>query len=1064
MPSTFSLSNEFSKQTVLENTSMTYASLEDAKKREDDAISNERIQNGNRILETYEVTSEAISGGMGSVWRVHHNSWNTDLAMKRPQPRFFAEGSEGRKEQFIKECENWINLGLHPNIVSCYYVREIGGVPTIFSEWMDNGSLKDRIADGSLYEGTEAEVQERILDIAIQAARGLQYSHENGLIHQDMKPGNLLLSKDWDAKVADFGLAKAKEQLDDKSDTAKTTGYTLAYCPAEQANGDKPEKWMDVYAWALTVLEMYAGKRLWERGLEANERIKEYFSKCKYVVQNDLQALLDYCLTDKPDGFAKLVDMLLEIYKNGTDSVYPRPGFTSSAVSADNQNNYALSMLDLGLQNVALETWNNTIAKNPDHAQSVINRAFFLWRNAQMTDLDVMQIINSFPNPDEKAEALEHLALERGVKVLTDSGAIPAEIQLGTYGVDPLNSVYESDDTIWITANSKLFAYDTLSGEEKLCLTDRELGSYASFLAITNDRKELITGRDPIVRYRIADHLVREIFLEEPPIAEKTSKYPQDISTRNGKQYILTGSQINREDMWLEENDDVLCVLEKSEWADADEYKKYDRWRSINSISGGSKPDWMAPKYTCKETYAVLRFRFDDDTHARLFEIQKHEADTRRFEGEQRQWRIKKGFDYFGGERDELTANDTGRVVRTLGRFYPVCAIRPDGKQFCYSHEHDRLAKVWLCPTPELSLRNPWYMMSRIKEIGTIVEEDEQSKVLSEKFERTFESGDYVRALRCFEEYRELPDHQDWASTVQMEKQINSVCERRSLHHYHFVYSSEDSSGFELSALQPQWISYGWSTYLHEGSQFSSDELDGIAHKAEEIVKSKLPIKYRTDFGEKRKLVKDGMNSVKCTMIKEDYSEAYVCAYHAKDDDRDVVIWVDMLNGTVKVVAMDCGSPYIAPDGRTLALVARRTRILRDSLIGYEIQAPDDIKYAKFSPDSNFLLISRSHIGGYVLLSVIPEKREREPFEVQQIQLPTRLMPRFEPGKPYIPSYVHFSPDGFHLIMVNKPWGHKGDDQIIPWLRLSYDYAVPKSRKDNCANKKSIISKLFGKH
>ena len=98
-----SFSNTISKQTVLEKTSMTYASLEDAKKRENDAISNERIQNGDMILDTYEVTSDAISGGMGSVWRVYHQSWNTDLAMKRPQPRFFAEGSESRKEQFIKE-------------------------------------------------------------------------------------------------------------------------------------------------------------------------------------------------------------------------------------------------------------------------------------------------------------------------------------------------------------------------------------------------------------------------------------------------------------------------------------------------------------------------------------------------------------------------------------------------------------------------------------------------------------------------------------------------------------------------------------------------------------------------------------------------------------------------------------------------------------------------------------------------------------------------------------------------------------------------------------------------
>ena len=111
------------------------------------------------------------------------------------------------KEEFIEECQHWIDLGLHPNVVTCYYVRDIGGVPSIFSEWMDGGSLKDRIRDGSLYEGTEREIQARILDIAIQAARGLRYSHENGLVHQDIKPGNILLSKEWDAKIADFGLA-----------------------------------------------------------------------------------------------------------------------------------------------------------------------------------------------------------------------------------------------------------------------------------------------------------------------------------------------------------------------------------------------------------------------------------------------------------------------------------------------------------------------------------------------------------------------------------------------------------------------------------------------------------------------------------------------------------------------------------------------------------------------------------------------------------------------------------------------------------------------------------------
>ena len=188
-----SISVSIDKGSVDEELSLFRASMEDAESRLADgmkpaAISNEKIQKGNDILETYQVISDAIHGGMGSVWRVHHRNWNVDLAMKRPQPKFFAEGSGKRKEGFVAECENWINLGLHPNIVSCYYVRDISGVPSIFSEWMDGGSLKDCIRDGSVYAGTGAEAEERLLDMAIQFANGLHYAHEAGLLHQ-VHPG-----------------------------------------------------------------------------------------------------------------------------------------------------------------------------------------------------------------------------------------------------------------------------------------------------------------------------------------------------------------------------------------------------------------------------------------------------------------------------------------------------------------------------------------------------------------------------------------------------------------------------------------------------------------------------------------------------------------------------------------------------------------------------------------------------------------------------------------------------------------------------------------------------------
>ncbi|MBO4837309.1 MAG: hypothetical protein J5564_06395, partial [Clostridia bacterium] len=71
---------------------------------------------GRLLLGTYRIESDPIHGGMGSVWRVHHTGWNTDLAMKRPQPQMFSD--QASKQNFINECQSWINLGLHPNIVS----------------------------------------------------------------------------------------------------------------------------------------------------------------------------------------------------------------------------------------------------------------------------------------------------------------------------------------------------------------------------------------------------------------------------------------------------------------------------------------------------------------------------------------------------------------------------------------------------------------------------------------------------------------------------------------------------------------------------------------------------------------------------------------------------------------------------------------------------------------------------------------------------------------------------------------------------------------------------------
>ena len=103
-----------------------------------------------------------------------------------------------------------MDLGLHPHIVTCYYVRHLGGVPRVFAELVEGGSLADWIADRRLYAGRPEQVLARLLDVAIQFAWGLGYAHEQGLVHQDVKPANVMMTADGVAKVTDFGLASAR--------------------------------------------------------------------------------------------------------------------------------------------------------------------------------------------------------------------------------------------------------------------------------------------------------------------------------------------------------------------------------------------------------------------------------------------------------------------------------------------------------------------------------------------------------------------------------------------------------------------------------------------------------------------------------------------------------------------------------------------------------------------------------------------------------------------------------------------------------------------------------------
>ena len=361
-------------------------------------------QEGDVILDLYEVKQIHSGGGMGLVYRVHHRGWNVDLAVKSPRANFFQ--TEQQKENFTRECETWIGLGLHPHIVSCHYVRTLGGMPRVFAEYVEGGSLKDWIESKKLYEGGEQETLKRILDIAIQMAWGLHYAHEQGLIHQDVKPANVLMTPDGTAKVSDFGLAKARAATGETiaagvggSILVSTGGMTPAYCSPEQANKQPLSRRTDIWSWGLSVLEMFAGGIFWRAGQVAADALESYAEqgaaeKTIPPMPAGLLKLLKHCFQQqpekRPESMGEVAEGLRRIYHDCFGTDYRRAEPKPVTLLADALNNRGVSMLDLERKEEAEKLFAEALKSDPHHLDANYNLGLVRWRTGRITDVGLV--------------------------------------------------------------------------------------------------------------------------------------------------------------------------------------------------------------------------------------------------------------------------------------------------------------------------------------------------------------------------------------------------------------------------------------------------------------------------------------------------------------------------------------------------------------------------------------------------------------------------------------------------------------------------------------------------
>lgn len=355
---------------------------------------------GDVILDLYKVTDILGEGGFGTVYKVRHQGWNIDLAVKSPKPEIVA--AAGGVESFEREAETWVNLGLHLHTVSCYYVRRIESSPLVFAEYVAGGSLQDWIGDRRLYTGGTAASLKRILDIAIQFAWGLHYAHEQGLIHQDVKPANVMLTPEGVVKVTDFGLANAKAMAASLGEAdgghrtlivAGSGAMTPAYCSPEQANGETLTRRTDLWSWALSVLEMFQGGRSWPLGTVGALVLEDYLETGTQDPQlpqmpGSMAQLLWCCFrrnpNERPHNTWEVAKQLQEIYEQVTGEAYLRQEPKAGKDTADTLNNRAVSLLDLGRQDEALQLWEQALSFQPHHPESTYNQGLILWRSGSI--------------------------------------------------------------------------------------------------------------------------------------------------------------------------------------------------------------------------------------------------------------------------------------------------------------------------------------------------------------------------------------------------------------------------------------------------------------------------------------------------------------------------------------------------------------------------------------------------------------------------------------------------------------------------------------------------------
>lgn len=296
------------------------------------------LQAGTMLQDRYEILEKIGSGGMSDVYKARCHKLNRLVAIKVLKAEFTSDA--GFVSKFKLEAQAAAGLS-HPNIVNIYDVVDEGDIHFIVMELVEGITLKSYITKKGCLGVREA------IGIAVQVAQGIEAAHDQHIIHRDIKPQNMLISKDGKVKVADFGIARAV--------TSQTFNSTVVgsvhYISPEQARGGYSDERSDIYSLGITMFEMVTGRVPFEGDNTVTVALAHLEdpivlpSILNPEVTPALEKIILKCTEKKPENRYSSVGEVISDLRRALLNPDSTAGL---AASADNENSHSSDTIMIG--------------------------------------------------------------------------------------------------------------------------------------------------------------------------------------------------------------------------------------------------------------------------------------------------------------------------------------------------------------------------------------------------------------------------------------------------------------------------------------------------------------------------------------------------------------------------------------------------------------------------------------------------------------------------------------------------------------------------------------------